>query len=197
MYEGFVNAAKEVFGKKVKLVIDRFHVAKLYRNSFDELRKKEMKRLKAELPDREYKKLKNIMWILRKNAVNYTEEDLSTVRLIFKYSPILETAYLLRNSLTDIFEMNITKNSAKKKVISWINKVRKSGLKCFDAFISTLEKFMDEVMNYFIQRHNSGFVEGLNNKVKVIKRRCYGILKHENLFKRLDLDLRGYNLFSL
>ena len=34
MYEGFVNAAKEVFGKRVKLVIDRFHVAKLYRSGF-------------------------------------------------------------------------------------------------------------------------------------------------------------------
>src|SRR5215510_14415419 len=38
MYEGFVNAAKEVFGKRVKIVIDRFHVAKLYRRGVDRLR---------------------------------------------------------------------------------------------------------------------------------------------------------------
>ena len=41
MYEGFVNAAKEVFGKRVQVVIDRFHVAKLYRSSVDKLRKQE------------------------------------------------------------------------------------------------------------------------------------------------------------
>jgi len=60
MYEGFINAAKEVL--KVKVVVDRFHVAKLYRKSLDSLRKSEMKRLKEELSEAEYKKLKNVMW---------------------------------------------------------------------------------------------------------------------------------------
>ena len=41
MYEGCVNAAKEVFGKRVKIVIDRFHVAKLYHRGLDTLRKQE------------------------------------------------------------------------------------------------------------------------------------------------------------
>src|SRR6266487_271560 len=41
MYEGFVHAAKEVFGKRVKIVIDRFHVAKLYRRGLDKLRQQE------------------------------------------------------------------------------------------------------------------------------------------------------------
>lgn len=46
MYEGFINASKEVFGDKVRVVIDRFHVAKLYRSKVDTLRKQELKRLK-------------------------------------------------------------------------------------------------------------------------------------------------------
>jgi hypothetical protein len=46
-------------------------------------------------------------------------------------------------------------------------------LKLFNSFISTLNKRMDEITNYFEGRHSSGFVEGLNNKIKVIKRRCY------------------------
>jgi transposase len=41
-------------------------------------------------------------------------------------------------------------------------------------FIKTLQKWMTEIIHYFIQRQTSGFVEGLNNKIKVIKRRCYG-----------------------
>lgn len=45
-YEGFINAAKEVFGKRITIVIDRFHLAKLYRKGVDTLRKKEMKHLK-------------------------------------------------------------------------------------------------------------------------------------------------------
>ena len=49
MYEGYVNAAKEIFGSRIKIVIDRFHVAKLYRKGLEQVRKKEMKRLKDEL----------------------------------------------------------------------------------------------------------------------------------------------------
>ena len=48
-YEGFIKAAKEVLGKRVKVVLDRFHVAKWYRKGLDVLRKQELKRLKSEL----------------------------------------------------------------------------------------------------------------------------------------------------
>ena len=54
MYEGFVHAAKEVFGKRVKIVIDRFQVAKLYRRGVDSLRKHELKRLQQELSEEAY-----------------------------------------------------------------------------------------------------------------------------------------------
>ncbi len=43
----------------------------------------------------------------------------------------------------------------------------------------------------------SEFVEGLNNKIKTLKRRCYGIPRITTLFQRLYLDLQGYWLFSL
>ena len=48
MCDSFVQSASEVFGSRV-VVIDRYHVAKLYRDPLDQLRIKEMKRLKNEL----------------------------------------------------------------------------------------------------------------------------------------------------
>ena len=65
MYDGYINAVKEVFGTKVKVVIDRFHVAKSYRSCIDFLRKQELKRLKRELNEADYAKLKGAMWALR------------------------------------------------------------------------------------------------------------------------------------
>jgi transposase len=62
MYDGFVNAAKEVLGKRVHIVSDRFHVAKLYRKGLDSLRKQEMRRLKETLSEEEYGQLKGAMW---------------------------------------------------------------------------------------------------------------------------------------
>lgn len=52
-YDGFIYAAKAVFGKQVKIVMDGFHVAKLYRKGLDTLRKQEWRRLKQELSEEE------------------------------------------------------------------------------------------------------------------------------------------------
>jgi len=193
MYDGFVNAAKEVL--KVKVIVDRFHVAKLYRKSLDSLRKSEMKRLKKELPEAQYKELKNVMWILRKNPSELELEERITLILLFKYSPMLKLAYELCNDLTDIFDQDSSISVAKRKIKAWKRRVKNSNLTCFDSFVSTLTKLEKEILNYFDGRHTSGFVEGLNNKIKVIKRRCYGILNTGHWFQRIYLDLEGYSLF--
>ncbi|MBK1649857.1 transposase [Rhabdochromatium marinum] len=64
-------------------------------------------------------------------------------------------------------------------------------------FLSTLESYMTEIINYFVHRDSSGFVEGLNNKIKVIKRRRYRILNVGRLLQRVFLDLSGRKVFFL
>ncbi len=109
--------------------------------------------------------------------------------MLFKYSPLLKKSYHLQNKLTAIFNQLISQKQAKRKIKQWIKAVEKSELTCFNTFIKTLNKLWDEILNYFINRLNSGFVEGLNNKIKVLKRRCYGIFNTENLFQRISIDL--------
>jgi len=197
MYDGFIHAAQEVFGKRVKIVIDRFHVAKLYRKGLDTLRKHELQRLKQELSAEEYKQLQGVMWALRKREDKLTDEDKDLLARLFVHAPLLKVAYELCNALTRIFEKRIGKRRAKSQLTDWIVRVRASTLHCFNTFVTTLEKWMDEIANYFLDRQTSGFVEGLNNKIKVIKRRCYGILNVKHLFQRIQLDLSGYALFAL
>src|SRR5215218_9768572 len=98
--------------------------------------------------------------------------------------------------LTAIFERKLTKEEATRTLSVWIGEVRGSGLDCFDKFLGTLETWMDEITNYFISRLSSGWVEGLNNKIKVLKRRSYGVKNLGNLFQRIWLDLRGYEAFA-
>lgn len=194
MYEGFINAVKEVL-LGVKITIDRFHVTKHYRKSIEKLRKKELKRLKKSLTDGEYKQLKGVMWILRKNNKNLTKQDQSVLNILFSYSASLKLVYDFQTELTDIFNMNICKQAAIEKINNWIKRIRVSQITDFDPFIKTLENLWDEILNYFDGRSNSGFVEGLNNKIKVLKRRCYGIFNLKHLFQRISLDLKGYEAF--
>jgi transposase len=196
MYDGFINAAKEVFGRKVRIVADRFHVAKLYREGLEDLRKKELRRLKRELPAATYKKFKGVMWSLRKKEEDLTEDDRAALEQLFQYSPRLKQAYLYRDQLTAIFDRQVTRAQAKHLLNAWMDRITRSDIRCFDGFIKTLIARKDEITNYFVGRHNSGFVEGLNNKIKVIKRRCYGILNPEHLFQRIHLDLVGYKLYA-
>jgi transposase len=195
MYEGYVNAAIEVFGVQ-SLVIDRYHVAKLYRKPLDNLRIKEMARLKIELDEQEYSKLEGMMWILRKQHECLTEADKEKLELLYKYSPTLKKAHRYALKLTQIFNTHSHRKSAMAKINRWIKSVEKSDLTCFNTFIKTLKKFQPYIANYFKARKNSGFVEGLNNKIKVAKRRCYGLIKPTSIFQRLFLDLQGYEVYA-
>ncbi|MGK5094230.1 transposase, partial [Deltaproteobacteria bacterium TL4] len=147
-------------------------------------------------PEEKYKALTGLMWILRKDTKKLTEEEKVTLKLLFEYSPLLKLAYDFQNQLTGIFEEDISKDKARCKIKAWMKKVEKSELTCFDKFLTTLENRMNEITNYFHDRNNSGFVEGMNNKIKVIKRRCYGILNSKSLFQRIHLDLDGYLEFA-
>ena len=89
-----------------------------------------------------------------------------------------------------------TWKSGRRAIRRWMAAVRKSGLDCFDKFLTTLENRMEIITNYFISRSSSGWVEGLNNKIKVLKRRSYGIKNLGHLFGRIWLDLRGYEAFA-
>ena len=195
MYEGYTEAIREEL-PHVRLVIDRFHVARAYRDGLDHLRKAELKRLKSELPEQEYKALKGSMWALRKEKQDLSSEERRTLSYLFRLSPDLKAAYQLQNHLTEIFEEPLSLKVAETKIRKWIIAVAKSGLRCFDKFIDTLARWWKEILNYFVDRETSGFVEGLNNKIKVLKRRSYGMTNLKHLFQRIYLDLEGYSLFA-
>lgn len=195
MYEGFILAVKEVLGK-AQVVIDRYHVAKLYRAGADRLRTQELRRLKQELPKADYAKIKGAMWPFRKKATDLEVAEQELLTQLFTYTPALQQAYEYREQLTHIFDAPLSKDAALQQLTAWQQAVRASGLSCYDGFLHTLEKWREEIANYFLARQNSGFVEGLNNKIKVLKRRCYGIFNLSHLFQRLFLDLEGYQRFA-
>ena len=193
LYEGFLNAAREVFGKRVRIVADRFHIAKLYGKGFDDFRKKEVRRLEKNLPEEESREVKKSARLIYKTELN--EEEKAKLEKVFEHSAELRTAWELRNRLTEIFNSPLEMEQARSAMREWECQVKKSGVSCFDGFLGTLKKYKNYILNYFDGRKNSGFVEGLNNKIRVLSRRCYGIMNLGHWFQRLTLDLEGYNQF--
>ena len=189
MYDGFINAAKEAL-PGTSVVIDRFHVAKHYNKGVDDLRKVTLRALKKTLPEGEYKKLKGLMWPFRRHFWDVKEEQQVALTELFLYAPELKQAWLLRHELFLIYESPHTPEQAGQHFDEWIKKVRDSELSCFDGFIQRLGESRTDILAYFDGRHSSGFVEGLNNKLKVIKRRCFGLLDAGKLFQRIQIDLQ-------
>jgi len=200
MWDGYITAVQEFeqAHDEVSLVVivDRFHVAKNYRDCVDTLRKSERRRLQKELSETEYESIKGVLWPCRKNNCDLTTAERQQLRALFAYSPALKAAYTLREELTAIFDLPLNRQEALRRLDKWQAKVRRQSVTCFDTFLKTLKNHLSLIANYFINRLSSGFVEGLNNKIKTIKRRCYGISRIDHLFQRIYLDLEGYRLFA-
>ncbi len=195
LWEAYIEAVRQEI-PPARIVADRFHVARHYREAADQIRKEELRRLKKELSKEAYQKLNGSYHAFRKNAKDLSKEERKTLRRFFEYSPNAKQAYDFREALTVIYDMHLSKKQAQAKILGWIQQVQRSGLQCFDEFIRLLGSWWEEITNFFVRRENSGFVEGFNNRVKVLKRRCYGIFNLAHLFQRIYLDLRGYRLFA-
>lgn len=195
MWDGYVTAVQEEVPHST-IVIDRFHVVRHYRAAVDDLRKQEVRRLQRELPEDQRDDLKRTLWLVRKNLTDLTDDEQQRLRVLFAYSPALQQAHTLREELTTLFETARSKADGLRRLHFWRQRVERSGLACFDRFLTLLDTWLDRIANYFIDHQTSSFVEGLNTKLKVLKRRCYGLRNIGRLFQRLTLDVSGYRWFS-
>ena len=113
-------------------------------------------------------------------------------------SPSLKECYDFRENLFDIFELKISKEQAEKKIDEWIKLTESyvtKGHNPFTSFIKTYKYYKPNILNYFSHRCSSGPVEGLNNKLKVIKRRGYGFRNIMNFARRIFLDINFKPIF--
>jgi len=99
--------------------------------------------LKQGLGKEEYKLLKGAMWPFSRNMVNLDLERREAVALLLEYAPDLRTAYKLRAESEAIFDTEQSKELAMRDTAKWIGQVKRSGVKCFDCFLTTLNNWID------------------------------------------------------
>ena len=136
-----------------------------------------------------------IHWVLRRNHSALDADDCQRLRDLFKQAPELHQAYTLREELTAIFNLPLSVDAGRQRLLAWACKAERLAPSCFAKFIKLLRLRIDLIGNYFLRRASSGFVEGFNNKLKLITRRSYGIRRTDSLFRRLWLDTAGYRVF--
>src|SRR5439155_23934262 len=100
MSDGYVTAAQEVFGKDVRITIDRFHVMKNFQEQLTDARRQIQRGMDKE----EAKALKGTRWLWQKNWENLTEEERAELEELKKRFPLLRQLAEQRESLRAIFE---------------------------------------------------------------------------------------------
>jgi transposase len=173
LWDGFLATAKAVF-PNADIVADRFHVFKLLNDVLD----KERKKLRAEFKnDEDYKTIK---WLLFKHWENLNDKQKRTLLRAFRKSNTLRQLYFAKNELRNIFETDCSKEQARKVVEQWIEQAKNLKHNILNAFIKTLERHVENILNFFTHRVSNGIVEGINNVIKAIKRNGFGFRNFEN-----------------
>lgn len=169
MWGGFPKVIQEVF-PKARIVTDRFHVMKAVLEDLERVRRQSQKQ-----------KVKGARYILGKNAEDLTPEQQEKLQLILQGSKRLEEAYYLKEEFRQIYETQQTPAQAQKQFQDWLQRAQQ----VFNRCVKTIHNHLEGICNYFLSRTTSGVMEGINNRIKLIKRQAYGFTVFENLRQRL------------
>lgn len=172
---------------EVEIVADRFHVMKQINDELDSKRKKEKRKATAEAEKARSKAkkkekeeiedaLKGSKYPLLKNEVDLLNEQKEKLEKVKEVSPILAQMHNLKEEFRTIFEKSQNWGEGTLELMDWIEKASN----VYSKSCQTLINWFGEVTGYFEHHISNGCVEGLNNKLKVIKRCGYGFRNFEN-----------------
>lgn len=188
MWDGYVAAVGEVFGDKVRVTIDRFHVMKNFQEQLTDARR----HIQRELSKEEAKALKGTRWLWVTNLENLTTEQRAERELLKERFPRLRALLEQRETLQQLFEDRTITDAptGAARLRSWISTARQAGLKALEAFCRTLENWLDKIANYFVNRASNGRTEGFNHGLRSILWRAFG-MKNFAHFRQRVLDRFG------
>lgn len=172
---------------KARIVADRFHVMSLLNDHVTAARRQ----IQRDVPQESKAVLKGGRWLLVRNEADLSAADKDKLEGMFRVSEELRRLHRLKEDFRQIFETQQTPEEATAQLQGWIEQVQTSGIVRLAKFVATLRNRWNDVLNYFHNRLTSGAVEGLNNKVKLIKRAAYGFRNFEHFALRIRVECDG------
>ena len=175
----FRSVAKIIF-PEAKIVADKFHVIRVVTNSLENVRK----RIQKEFYATKRKWFKRSRYLLLKPEYKLSDEDRIELARMLNSSSELEKAYVLKEHFYEIFRKK-TRSEAKKELRDWLLLAAKLAIPEFKHCITTFTNWRTEIANIIDESVSNGFIEGSNNKIKVLKRISYGVRNFERFRNRI------------
>jgi len=177
MWKAFEKSAKKN-APQTAILYDKFHVMKHLGEALDQVRKQEY----ARLADTDRKYIKGQKYILLSNRENLSLDGKASLKTLLAINKRLNTAYLLKESFGQLWNYQ-TEGWARKFFDNWKSSLRWQKLEPYEKFTKLIERHWDGIAAYSKPENkvSLGFVEGLNNKIRVFQRRAYGLRDEEYL----------------
>ncbi len=186
LWKGYKNLVTELM-PKAQVVADRFHVMAQINKELDIQRKREKRKVEdliktAKSPEEKAENekalegLKNSKYVLLKNKEDLSEEQKAKLIQVEEVSHTLKVMHQLKEEVRQIFSQTEHWLAGLFQLGKWLSEAKKY----FPNSQSTIIRWLDEIIAYFDNRTTSGVVEGINNKLKLIKRSAYGFRNFEN-----------------
>ncbi len=188
MWDGYVNAAEEVFGESIRVTIDRFHVVKNFQEQLTEARRE----IQRGLDKGQAKQLKGTRWLWQTNPENLSDEQRQQLEGLKERFPRLKQLVEQRESLRAVFEDKAIQDAASgaSRLQAWMEQAKGLGLKALEKFCKTLSNWLGRIANYFEWRSSNGRTEGFNHGLRTILWRSFGMLNFRH-FRLRVLDRFG------
>ncbi|MDL2194087.1 ISL3 family transposase [Shewanella algae] len=168
---------------QAKVVYDLFHVvAKYGREVIDRVRVDQANQLKHDKPAR--KRVKRGRWVLLKNRDNLTDKQAGYLNELLESNKSLMTVYLLREQLKEMWYCT-DEAEATAQWNLWWQQVRESGIRPLLQFGQRLKHYLHGIVASAVHPLHTCRLEGMNNKIKLLKRMGYGYRDTEYFFLKV------------
>ena len=179
LWKTYKSIAEELM-PQAEIVADRFHVMKQVTDELDSARRK-IKRETEKIKSKSKKSkilsgLKKSKYVLLKNEKDLNEAEQEKLKEVEKVAPSLTKMHALKEKIRDIFESSKDWSEGLLEIADWLKDVSKYFPKSF----GTIKRWIGEIIAYFDEGTTQGIVEGINNKLKLIKRRAFGFRNFDN-----------------
>ncbi len=179
MWKAFRNSTlKDAHAPQARILFDKFHIMRHLGEALDKVRKSEYARLTGK--DRRF--IKGQKYTLLSRRENLTTTGRRSLKMLLKANKRLNTADVLKEAFGQLWDYQ-TEGWARRFFDHWRDSLKWQRLEPYEKFAKMIDRHWDGIAAYCKPENKValGFVEGLNNKIRVIQRRAYGLRDEEYL----------------
>jgi transposase len=186
MWDPFINAVKKKI-PQAKIVFDLFHVVSQFSKVIDKVRNREYRKASKENKS----VFKGAKYLLLKNRKNVRlKRHREQLKQLLELNEVINTVMILKDQLKHIWSYR-SRTWANKAIDNWCALAKSLKIGVLNNFCKMLNRHRYGILNHCEYPIHTGKLEGVNNKIKVIKRKAYGY--HDLRYFTLKIYQAFYN----